>query len=62
MDGTSAHHVKRSLPDSERQILHVFSHMQNLDPKNDMNINASTFGMRTSKKGGGRKERVMEYE
>jgi hypothetical protein len=25
------HHVKQNKPDSERQILRVFSHMQNLD-------------------------------
>jgi hypothetical protein len=33
MDGTGDHHVKCSNPHSERQILHVFSHMWNLDLK-----------------------------
>jgi hypothetical protein len=31
MDGTGDHHVKRSKPDSERKMLHVFCHMLNLD-------------------------------
>jgi hypothetical protein len=33
MDGTVEHHVEQSNPCSERQILNVFSHMQNLDLK-----------------------------
>jgi hypothetical protein len=31
MDGTGDHHVKWNKPDWERQILHVLSHMWNLD-------------------------------
>jgi hypothetical protein len=31
MDGSRDHHVKQSKPDSERQISHAFSHMENLD-------------------------------
>jgi hypothetical protein len=33
MDGNGDHHVKKSKPDSERQILPVFSYMQTLDFK-----------------------------
>jgi hypothetical protein len=33
MDETGDHHVKQNKPSSERQILHIFSHMQNLDLK-----------------------------
>jgi hypothetical protein len=33
MDGTGEHHVKQSKPDSERQKLHVSSHMWKTDPK-----------------------------
>jgi hypothetical protein len=36
MDGTGNHHVKWSKPDWERQILHVLSHMWNLDLKKPM--------------------------
>jgi hypothetical protein len=32
MNGTGDHHVKCNKPKSERQISHVFAHMQNLDP------------------------------
>jgi hypothetical protein len=31
MDGTGEHHLKQSLPGSEGQKLHVFSHMWNTD-------------------------------
>jgi hypothetical protein len=31
MYGTGDHHVKQNNPDPKRQILHVFSHMGNLD-------------------------------
>jgi hypothetical protein len=31
MDGTGDNHVKRKEPNSERHILHAFSHMWNLD-------------------------------
>jgi hypothetical protein len=31
MDGLEEHHAKQNNPDLERQILHVFSHMQNLN-------------------------------
>jgi hypothetical protein len=34
MDGTGDDQVKQGKPNSERQILHVFSPMQNLDLKN----------------------------
>jgi ribulose-5-phosphate 4-epimerase/fuculose-1-phosphate aldolase len=30
MDGTGVHRVKGNKPDSERQVSHVLSHMQNL--------------------------------
>jgi hypothetical protein len=33
MDRTGEHHIKRNKPDSERQMSHVFSHMENLDLK-----------------------------
>jgi hypothetical protein len=33
MDEAEDHHVRQNKPDSERQILHVFSHMQNPDLK-----------------------------
>jgi hypothetical protein len=33
MDESRDHHVKLNKPDSERQILHVFFHMWNLDIK-----------------------------
>jgi hypothetical protein len=36
MDGIGGHHIKRDKSSSERQILHVFTHMQNLDIKNYM--------------------------
>jgi hypothetical protein len=32
MDRTRDHHVKQNKSDSERQVSHVFSHMQSLDP------------------------------
>jgi hypothetical protein len=31
MDGNRNHHVKQNKPDPEKQISHVFSHMQSLD-------------------------------
>jgi hypothetical protein len=31
IDGTGDHHVKQNKPDTEGQILYVFSHMQDLD-------------------------------
>jgi hypothetical protein len=31
MDGTGALHIKQNKPNSERQILHDFSHVWNLD-------------------------------
>jgi hypothetical protein len=34
MDGTEDHHVSWNKPDSERQILHILSHMWNLVKKN----------------------------
>jgi hypothetical protein len=33
MDGNGNHHVKQSKPDSEKQRLHVSSHMWKIDPK-----------------------------
>jgi hypothetical protein len=33
MDGTGDHYVKQEKPRLERQILHIFDHMQNLDLK-----------------------------
>jgi hypothetical protein len=33
MDSTGDHHAKLNKPGSERQILHVFSHVYNLDLK-----------------------------
>jgi hypothetical protein len=38
MDRTGDHHVKGNNADSERQILHVFSHVWNLDFFKDMKI------------------------
>jgi hypothetical protein len=38
MDRNGDHHVKQNMPDSERQILHVFSHVWNLDFFKDMKI------------------------
>jgi hypothetical protein len=38
MDETGDHHVKQNKPSSERQILHIFSHMQNLDLKRSIYI------------------------
>jgi hypothetical protein len=38
MNGTSEHYVKQNKPGSERQISHVFSHIQNLDLKHDMDV------------------------
>jgi hypothetical protein len=48
MYGTRDHHVKQNKQDSERQILHVFSHMQNLDFKKerDMKVEGGLFGKR----------------
>jgi hypothetical protein len=31
VDGTGDHHINQNKPDTERQTLHVFSHMHNLD-------------------------------
>jgi hypothetical protein len=43
--GASNHHVKQNKPDSERQMLLVFSHMQNLDLKiKDMKLEGEIFG------------------
>jgi hypothetical protein len=36
--------VKKNKPDSERQILHVFSHRWNLPIKNYMNVKGEVFG------------------
>jgi hypothetical protein len=44
IDGTRDRHVKQNEPGSERQILHVFCHMQNLDLKNDMCIKGEVGG------------------
>jgi hypothetical protein len=33
MGGIGAHHVKRNKADSETEILHIFSHIPNLEPK-----------------------------
>jgi hypothetical protein len=33
MDGTGDHHVMQNVSSSERQILHVFARVQNLDLK-----------------------------
>jgi hypothetical protein len=44
MDGTGDHHVKQNKSDSERQVLHVFSHRQNLGLKNDINVKGDCFG------------------
>jgi ATP-dependent RNA circularization protein (DNA/RNA ligase family) len=30
MDGTENHYVKQNKPDSEKQVSHIFSHMQSL--------------------------------
>jgi hypothetical protein len=38
MDGSGHNHVKWNNPGLERQVMHIFSHMQNLDFKNDMNV------------------------
>jgi hypothetical protein len=44
-NGTGGHHVKKNKWDSERQILHVFSHKWNLDfLKNDTKIKRVLFG------------------
>jgi hypothetical protein len=45
MDRTGDHHVKGNNADSERQILHVFSHVWNLDlKKKDMRVEGRLFG------------------
>jgi hypothetical protein len=48
MDGTGDHHVIHSKPDSERQKLHVFSPIKDLDlkerKKNAMNVKGRLFG------------------
>jgi hypothetical protein len=38
MEGTGDHHVKQNKPDSQTQVSHVFSHVQNLDLKRDWKI------------------------
>jgi hypothetical protein len=43
MDGAGDHHVKWNNPVSERQISYDFSHVQNLDPQNDMNVKGLFF-------------------
>jgi hypothetical protein len=44
MDETGDHHVKQNKPSSERQILHIFSHMQNLDLKRSIYIYIYIYG------------------
>jgi hypothetical protein len=46
MDRTGDQQVKQNKPDLERQILHIFSHMKNLDLKkqNDKNEKERLFG------------------
>jgi hypothetical protein len=39
------HHIKQNKPESERQILHVFSYMKSLDPnKQDIQIDMNLQG------------------
>jgi hypothetical protein len=49
MGGTGDHHVKQSEPDSETQVLQVFSHIQKLDLKK-----TDEHKWRESKGGGGK--------
>jgi hypothetical protein len=46
MDATREHHVKQNKADSERQILNVFSHMQNVDFKKDIKVEVGLLGKR----------------
>jgi hypothetical protein len=57
MDRTLDHHVKWNQLDSERQLSHVLSQMQNLDLKNDMNIEVGLFRGGSEPEAGGRVER-----
>jgi hypothetical protein len=59
MEVTADHHFKQNKPDSERQLLHAFPHMQNLDLKtNDVNIKRGLLG-EDQKDREERAERVM---
>jgi hypothetical protein len=46
MDGTGDHRVERDKPSSERQTSHGFTHMWNLDIKNNITLSKWSVGRR----------------
>jgi hypothetical protein len=52
MDGSDDHHPQRTKSHSERQISHVFYHMQNLDFKKKTKIEGGLFGEDKWERGG----------
>jgi hypothetical protein len=66
MDGIRDYHVKQNMPDSEGQIQHVFSHMQNPDfKKRPRNYKGDYLGRGRGLAGGGegtrKGNRACEY-
>jgi hypothetical protein len=60
MNGTGVCHVKQNNPDSEKEILHVFFHMQNLDlEKGGHETNGQLFKGNQWKVGRGKESREV---
>jgi hypothetical protein len=64
IDGTVEYYVKQNYPGSERQILHVLSHMLNLEIKNvkyDINSKGEVWGSQWKDKCDGEKNINKEH-